>query len=106
MVSAANIRRVVALTIAFLAAALVVIEVAGIVGGLHTQQDGGTVEVGTIVVVQGVLGGIALVLAIATLVSGARGVRRRRPATAGWLLAFAVLAAAVWAVAYTSAYGS
>jgi hypothetical protein len=97
--------RLAAIGVAALALGLLVVEVLGIVNGLHTQRDSGTVDVSTIVIVQGVLGGTAVLLAGAVLLRAMRALARpgRRAGIA--VLITAVLVAAVWAVSYLSAYG-
>jgi hypothetical protein len=101
------LRRVAGCLVALVATYLVVYEAAGIIDGLHRHRNKTTVSLSTMIIVQGLVGLPALLLALSALRAIGVTINPRRPLrTAAFSLALAVPLGLTWFFLVVGAYGS
>jgi hypothetical protein len=101
------VRRVAGCLVALVAAYLVVYEAVGIIDGLHRHRDKTTVSLSTMILVQGLVGLPALLLALSALPAFGVTINPRRSLrTAALSLALAVPLGLTWFFLVVGAYGS
>lgn len=101
------VRRVAGSLVTLVAAYLVVYEAVGIIDGLHRHRDKATVSLSTMLIVQGLVGLPALLLAVSALRAIGVTINPRRPLRkAAFSLALAVPLGLTWFFLVVGAYGS